>query len=156
VTASTRTSVTCTTGPYLNSTPTPATTPSSFLPANPISTQLAVAASLGANFQSYSSLTFSYSSSLTPWVASLDRTRGSTEGGTVLNFNISNFDLVTASQVTIRLGSASLGLVCGSVSISGDKSVLTCTTPNPPRPKPIGPLAVTVLVDGMGAAAGEN
>ena len=104
-----------------------------------------VTPSAGALTFAVPSQQFLYDPTLTPAVTAMSPTRGSTAGGTLLNFTCSNS--FTAAP-TVMIGT----FPCQSVTLGSSGTWFTCLT-QAPASRPAGPLAVTVSVTGFGNAA---
>lgn len=113
----------------------------------------------------FPSLTFTYDPNLTPYVSAVSPTRGSTEGGSVLQISGSGFDALDVSAVRVLIGAPAAGgggqglpaLECSGVT-RVDANTISCTTPKPPKPRPLGPQPLLVLFPGAwgAGAAGSS
>lgn len=135
VTAATTTEIRCRTGAL-------ATPPSVSTPYD-----VMVRPSRGSVFRN-SGQQFTYDPALTPTASAVSPTRGSTEGGTLLAIEGTGFPTSEGATVEVMVGS----YPCNQAIIMSATHV-TCRTTNPGKPKPIGPLPLSLRFSGMGAAA---
>eukprot|EP00798_Chlamydomonas_sp_ICE-L_P008885 gene8886-3764_t len=112
-----------------------------------------VTPSLGATPQYNDAIVFTYDSSLTPTASAISPVRGSSAGGTAITITGSGFiAAVAASSSGFAMPAVTIGsYTCGDVTVVDDTTI-TCVTSHPGIPKPLGPLPVLILFDGIGYA----
>ncbi|KAG2432951.1 hypothetical protein HXX76_008679 [Chlamydomonas incerta] len=132
--------------------------PIAVMPSRPLLAGLRISPADGAPLLNYTTanVTFTFDPVQTPVVISASMTRGSTEGGTQLEYGLVNMAGVFAQNVTVMLGD---NIICANLTLtpgylpSGDLgAVVRCLTPKPPT-RQIGPKPVRIMIAGRGLAA---
>lgn len=150
VTAANNLGVTCLLGSALPAIPT-GSNPIALMPSKPLLAGLRISPADGAPLVNYTSanVTFTFDPVQTPVVISVSMTRGSTEGGTQLEYGLINMAGVFAQNVTVLLGDnitcTNLTLTPGYLSSGDLGAVVRCLTPKPPT-RQIGPKPVRIMV----------
>ncbi|KAG2448780.1 hypothetical protein HYH02_006132 [Chlamydomonas schloesseri] len=132
--------------------------PIAVMPSRPLVAALRISPSDGAPLANYTTanVTFTFDPVQTPVVISASLTRGSTEGGTQLEYGLVNMGGVLAPNVTVLLAD---NITCTNLTLtpgylpSGDLgAVVRCVTPKPPS-RQFGPKPVRIMIAGRGQAA---